>query len=1128
VKGYFKVIFPNTRGNYIGMNAKLEDINLGSVLELIDRVIQSAGVLEYRDIEFQYIFSPNSFRLGSSPDISYSIPKLYGSQPAGVDKYNFEHNPTWKVWTHYGENVCCAAVCLFYHLNKTNPYCVYNLKSKAAEAWFAQGSMELQNELDWQSDVSMDSFQDFVDKYPSYKVAIFMNHVKRKPVAVYIGSEYVDATNHTNTKTPENCIPIFLDDRKGVGHFAYIRSMAKYFTGNGIGDPAFCWKCTSTYPRRGDHSCIPNNKRRKVACKHCGSLEHSNKHCIMQVCKICKHQKPRDATAACLHRCIVPKELPAFKEYLRPNDIPDGSKIGLFCWDIESMFKEKEYRIDHVREFERDEENRFTGHAESSKTITCHIPNLVVCKNVFLNDEEKVFFGPNCIEDFLQYIKTFNAGNNIAIAHNSGRYDSRLLLSAICRQDNAVDPELITRGTNILCLDVPTFEKDRKVRFIDSFNFMPQSLASLAYELGFSSKGTFPIYFNTVYNQEYVGNIPDLSYYIIPRSTKEFEDLKEWYAAEKEKNEQWSLKEKLIEYCRQDVDILCKVVESFDTSCRSMCPEFQISPWQFITGPAFVHKCVMTYAYRDIEDKFEQSNIDKSDKLAVGEYFSEVAHKEAWACLLPAEYHFARKALRGGRTDLKAVYYKLTEDDIAAGRSIRYVDIVSSYPSQQLKHLYPTGTPVVHVYDENFYPSNDNATTLDNSTSKLKHEGIRVIECNEQPTKEMIMADESFFGIVCVTLHIPTDCFDPAIPVYNEKELKCTFPCGLIEKVYITTPELKAALEDGAEIIKLHRFDKYKADTPPWRDFIWKCYLGKMKNSKNPPSLEEQKRLTHAYETAFGYSDLEFDKWAKNPAMKKVSKVLVNCAWGKHAQNMFNDTCKLMSISEQSTMDYLADRIESAGRNEIGLDIRRVGSDRLLVGSKPLVNNNNKNVYSDGYLPAAVFVTAYGRLELYKYLRKLAPTKRTLYYDTDSIVYVHDPALWNPTLGDILGDMERDEEEESKGGIREWVCLAPKSYGFKYNNLETSVKCKGVTLSEWTKGLINFEKMVEMVHERLVHRKTVEAQIPQFQFKYQVGEDMDTYQFFKRIAFNEENCKGYVNPTDMKHYPPGYDLSLLE
>ena len=51
----------------------------------------------------------------------------------------------------------------------------------------------------------------------------------------------------------------------------------------------------------------------------------------------------------------------------------------------------------------------------------------------------------------------------------------------------------------------------------------------------------------------------------------------------------------------------------------------------------------------------------------------------------------------------------------------------------------------------------------------------------------------------------------------------------------------------------------------------------------------------------------------------------------------------------------------------------------------------------------AAFTTAYARLKLYDLLDQLQ--EQVLYYDTDSVIYVHEPGKPEPALGDYLGDL---------------------------------------------------------------------------------------------------------------------------
>jgi len=75
--------------------------------------------------------------------------------------------------------------------------------------------------------------------------------------------------------------------------------------------------------------------------------------------------------------------------------------------------------------------------------------------------------------------------------------------------ENGIKPKLIQNGKKILSME--TFG----LKFIDSLNFFPMSLAKLPQEFGLEElkKGYFPHLFNTTDNQQYKGPIPDIKFY---------------------------------------------------------------------------------------------------------------------------------------------------------------------------------------------------------------------------------------------------------------------------------------------------------------------------------------------------------------------------------------------------------------------------------------------------------------------------------------------------------------------------------------------------------------------------------------------------------------------------------------
>ena len=111
----------------------------------------------------------------------------------------------------------------------------------------------------------------------------------------------------------------------------------------------------------------------------------------------------------------------------------------------------------------------------------------------------------------------------------------------------------------------------------------------------------------------------------------------------------------------------------------------------------------------------------------------------------------------------------------------------------------------------------------------------------------------------------------------------------------------------------------------------------------------------------------------------------------------------------------------------------------------------------------AAFTTAYARLKLYDLLDLLQ--ERVLYYDTDSVVYVHEPGKPDPPLGDYLGDLT----DELKGGyITTFLSGGPKNYGYVTNTGEAILKIRGISLTYDATKILNIGTMRDLVDSYVV------------------------------------------------------------
>ena len=140
------------------------------------------------------------------------------------------------------------------------------------------------------------------------------------------------------------------------------------------------------------------------------------------------------------------------------------------------------------------------------------------------------------------------------------------------------------KGSQLLCLNY------NKLKIIDSYQFIPLALSKFPSTFGFTdfqSKGFFPYSFNTFENRDYSGRIPPIEFYESEKMmTSVRDDFIKWY--ESQKNSHFDLKQELLKYCCNDVELLkkgCLIFRKDLTNISSgLCP-FIYS----ITLPSYCH-----------------------------------------------------------------------------------------------------------------------------------------------------------------------------------------------------------------------------------------------------------------------------------------------------------------------------------------------------------------------------------------------------------------------------------------------------------------------------------------------------------------------------------------------------------
>lgn len=878
---------------------------------------------------------------------------------------------------------------------------------------------------------------------------------------------------------------------------------------------------------------LKRRKKLKKQCDTCGLFGGMCDDCASVSCKFCGLYHAKDHFESNPHRCLVynPDVRKDHESFWQPGDAEEMGatqcKYKLWAYDLESGV----HRIpnEFTMEFHTDDDGSFTMDNETVRVYrvekAAHVVNLVVFRNVFDPLEEKIFFGADALEKFVTFMMNHNHGKNICVAHNGSGYDTRLVFEEAVKLNPEYKIIPTARGCKFMQIQVGN------TIFRDSMLHIRGSLANLARDFFGDElelrKGHFPHLFNTIENYDYIGPLPAKSFFdlsMVIKTQSQLDEFNTWY--EERRLVPWNFQHELVEYCRNDVLILAELMKRYHDI---LVDKFDMSPWFHATAPSYVHQLVIRRLSKDLDIPDR-----KADPETYREEIGRLAWQDYWGVLTPNEYWFTRLALRGGRTEVRKVFHEVNQSEWDRGVRIRYQDIVSMYPYVQVAREYPIGLPTIEVYDSDYFPcfdhrnpSTGNVVSLTCQCPITKRRRFtdrlcRIVEV-PAPSVDTILADDSFFGIVCASLTPPRQMFHPVLVTWDDEAGKCVASLHPIKAGVFTTPEFKKALQKGYVLDKLHRLDRYHKKEGLWNGLLKDLYVEKMKNSEPAPPLNRQAELVADYEDRFGMGlavSQSFQEWGNNPAKKQTFKILLNSGWGKHAQRPIMPQTKVIDVNATEDMLVLFQNLEE---ETIRLQ------DYACLGNKTFVKHSsnggrtNPNLHH-GYLPAAVFVPAYGRLMLHEQLEKLG--KRVLMHDTDSIVYLYDPNQYNIPEGDVWGEWSVEKFDTKNGGLKTFIGLGPKSYALEAANGKTMCKCKGVSIKLAHEQLLNFEVMKKLVLDFLKEKKKSSTWIPQVNFVYRIGRQMVTWKSLKEVTFKPEELKGYLHENGVL-YPYHYCFGCI-
>ena len=381
----------------------------------------------------------------------------------------------------------------------------------------------------------------------------------------------------------------------------------------------FCKRCHKCYSNTTDHVCPAMcGSCRGFGCVLEGEgivCNECNRFFKNQVCYDRHKNDPIDGGGKTV--CEAVRKCEKCGNAMDVRKIKDGGHIcGKKCRTCGLILKQE--HNDHkcyIQQLEQEEESSYNQllffDFEATQEHGTHCPNLCV-----VHDEERevaLFQGKDTVKNFCQWLFTPEHKGCIVVAHNFQGYDGYFINEFLI--DNAIHYEIIYRGAKSLSINVPLFN----IKFIDSINFIPMSLAKFPKTFGQDElcKGYFPHMFNKDENQNYVGPIPCQNDYGVNfMKPGEREVFMAWHDEQVANNYRYDFREEIIKYCRSDVDILRKCCLLYREMFRK---ETDIDPFnkaltiasycQEVYRTNFLKKDTIAIFNHDRQLKIKQSNV---------------------------------------------------------------------------------------------------------------------------------------------------------------------------------------------------------------------------------------------------------------------------------------------------------------------------------------------------------------------------------------------------------------------------------------------------------------------------------------------------------------------------------------
>ncbi|KAK3916407.1 putative DNA polymerase [Frankliniella fusca] len=236
----------------------------------------------------------------------------------------------------------------------------------------------------------------------------------------------------------------------------------------------------------------------------------------------------------------------------------------------------------------------------------------------------------------------------------------------------------------------------------------------------------------------------------------------------------------------------------------------------------------------------------------------------------------------------------------------------------------------------------------------------------------------------------------------------------------------------------------------------------KIQASGWPEGCDSEKAKEDYMADVLKYDGIIIDptKVTKNPALRQLSKLMLNSFWGKFGEKTLRPKTEFV-YNYGELMQMIIDP------RKIVQNLLPLSDACLQVTWKP-VPDSEESLPTSSLLHAAL-TTCHGRVQLYRYLDLVGD--RAVYCDTDSVAYISRPGEPDLPLGTHLGDLSDQIGEDFGPGsfITEFFAGGPKNYGFKVAvggdpaKVKVTIKVRGITINKSCDDLVTFDNLKAMV-----------------------------------------------------------------